>query len=220
MISAINEGPNTAAAGDSAGISASRETGVNDFLKLLIAQLQHQDPLNPLDSREFTSQLAQFSALEEAIKTNRLLETLALYEASANNARALGLIGREVVAGGDTFHLSEGKGSYLSFTLDGPTAETRLRIYDSGNRLVREVELGPMESGYHVWEWNGRDGNGNLLPQGQYRFEVIGMDLYGEAVGVSLSIRGIVDAVRFEDGRTMLLVNGIPVALNEIIEVR
>ncbi|MBU8911758.1 MAG: flagellar hook assembly protein FlgD, partial [Desulfobacterales bacterium] len=70
--------------------------GKDDFLKMMIAQLQHQDPLNPLDGTDFTAQLAQFSSLEQLSNMNTQLETLGLYQSSLNNAQSISLIGKEI----------------------------------------------------------------------------------------------------------------------------
>jgi len=79
----------------------SNTMGKDDFLKMMIAQLQHQDPLNPLDGTDFTAQLAQFSSLEQLSNMNTQLETLGLYQSSLNNAQSISLIGKEVTARGN-----------------------------------------------------------------------------------------------------------------------
>src|SRR4030042_1574536 len=99
MITAL--AANTGGATSAAGATASQAAPMDQFLKLLVTQLQHQDPLNPMEAREFATQLAQFSQLEQAFQTNQHLKNLSLYEASSNNAQAIGLIGKEVVARGD-----------------------------------------------------------------------------------------------------------------------
>src|SRR5512143_1369392 len=102
----------SAATGTSASstiAAASKAMGKDAFLKLLITQLQHQDPLNPADSTEFTSQLAQFSSLEQLSNVNDNLTTLKLYQASINNAQAVSFIGKDIVAKGKTLQVTSGQ---------------------------------------------------------------------------------------------------------------
>ncbi len=190
------------------------------FLRLLVAQLQHQDPLNPMDAMQFTSQLAQFSIVEQALETNEQLKTLNLYEASANNARAVNLIGKEILAQGDKLSISDSGVGQLCFRLLGESAQTQAYIYDSTGRLVRTLDLGKRAQGEHSIFWDGLDQQGRALGYGTYSFQVAAKDVKGQMVEVEQYLRGRAQAATFKEGVTSLLVNGVVVPLGSILEVR
>lgn len=189
------------------------------FLQLLVTQLQHQDPLNPMDAKEFTAQLAQFSLLEQALETNKQLRTLALYEASANNARAVGLIGKEIVAQGDQVTVGEQGAGSIHFRLFSDGAQSQVYLYDSSGRLVRTMDLGPLAAGDQSIPWDGKDQQGRSLPAGTYRVEVSVKDSKGKSVEVEQYLRGRATSASFREGTTSLLVNGVTVPLGSILEV-
>lgn len=190
------------------------------FLRLLVTQLQHQDPLNPMDAREFTAQLAQFSLVEQALETNQQLKTLNLYEASANNARAVSLIGKEILAQGDKVTISDSGVGQLCFRLLGESAQTQVHVYDPAGRLVRSLDLGKRSSGEHSISWDGLDQQGRTLGQGTYSFQVVAKDSKGKNLEVEQYLRGTVQGATFRQGATSLLVNNVPVPLGSILEVR
>lgn len=206
-------------ASPSAGNSQAGATK-EQFLRLLVTQLQHQDPLNPMDAVQFTAQLAQFSLVEQALETNQQLKTLNLYEASANNARAVNLIGREILAQGDKLNINESGVGQLSFKLLGESAQTQVHVYDSAGRLVRTLDLGKRASGEHSIFWDGLDQQGRALGYGTYSFHVVAKDLKGKTVEVEQYLKGKAEAATFKEGVTSLLVNGVIVPLGSILEVR
>jgi flagellar basal-body rod modification protein FlgD len=190
------------------------------FLQLLVAQLQHQDPLNPMDAKEFTAQLAQFSLVEQALETNQQLKTLNLYEASANNARAVNLIGKEILAQSDKVAVNEAGAGPICFKLLGESAQTQLYVYDSSGKLVRTLDLGRRSAGEQFIAWDALDQQGRTLPYGTYSFQVTAKDTKGKSVDVEQYLRGRAEGATFREGVTSLLVNGIPVPLGSILEVK
>lgn len=190
-----------------------------EFLVLLVTQLQHQDPLNPMEAREFTAQLAQFSLLEQALQTNNYLKELSLYEASANNARAVNLIGKEIVAKGDQVFLGDQGKANIYFRLGQDASNTSVYIYDSSGRILRVIEVGALPAGDNSVTWDGRDQSGGLLPPGTYRVEVKAKDSKSQEVAVEQYLRGKASSAIFREGTTSLLVEGISVPLGTILEV-
>jgi len=209
------------------GTSDARNLGLNasspmvdNFLRLLLTQLQHQDPMNPMEAREFTSQLAQLSMVEQAIQTNEALKTLNLYQESANNTRALNLIGKEVRASGDQISTGDGGSSEVRFRLDEPVATTDVFLYDPVGRLIRSIPLGPKGAGEHSWTWDGKDQTGQFVPPGTYRVEIVTTDVRGDSFKQDLMVQGTVEAVQFAGGEAVLLVSGVPLSMGDILEVR
>ncbi|MEJ5377218.1 MAG: flagellar hook assembly protein FlgD [bacterium] len=213
----LNKSPEKASGNTS---SSQANATKEQFLRLLVAQLQHQDPLNPMDAMQFTSQLAQFSIVEQALETNEQLKTLNLYEASANNARAVNLIGKEILAQGDKLNIGDSGVGQLCFRLLGESAQTQAYVYDSTGRLVRTLDLGKRAAGEHSISWDGLDQQGKALGYGTYSFQVVARDVKGQMVEVEQYLRGRAQAATFKEGVTSLLVNGVVVPLGSILEVR
>ena len=193
-------------------LQTSSVMGKDDFLKMMIAQLQHQDPLNPLDGTDFTAQLAQFSSLEQLSNMNTQLETLGLYQASLNNTQSISLIGKEIIAIGNVIKV-DGASADLAYNLS-ETAKVTIRIYDEGGNLVDTLEPGTQEEGENlvVWDCSG-------VAAGNYTFEVSANDANGNAVSSYTMLTGKVTGVSFEEGFPVLSVNGQDISFGNIISV-
>ena len=123
--------------------------GKDDFLNLLITQLQNQDPLNPTDSTEFTAQLAQFSSLEQLSNVNDNLEQLQDFQASINNSQAVTLIGKEITAKGNFLSLTADKQVGCDFSLEENAAVVVVSIYDSTGEFVKSFQSENLKAGEH-----------------------------------------------------------------------
>ena len=198
----------------------SNTLGRDTFLKLLVAQLQHQDPLSPLENTEFTAQMAQFSSLEELYNINDNLKNLELYEASINNAQAVSFIGKEVEAIGNTIQIRNETPDDLRYDLMGDAAAVYIDIYDSDGYPVRQVEKGSQSSGSYSESWDGRDDDGNTLPDGTYSYTVSAGGPEGSAVIVNSYVTGKVTEVVFNDGNVSLMVGGQGVGISDVIKIK
>ena len=195
------------------------ELGRNDFLNLLVTQLQYQDPMNPMDSADFTAQLAQFSSLEQLTNMNAQLEALATAQTALNNSQAVGYIGRTVLANGNATFIEEGRPEPLQVELAASAAEVFVSVYDATGDLRSTFSTDAMTAGRGAIEWDGRDMDDNPLPDGRYWFDVTAVDHSGNEVDVSPLSSGLVSGVSFDGGKAALVVNGQPVPLDKIIEV-
>jgi flagellar basal-body rod modification protein FlgD len=210
-------------AGTAAASSAAKDRiGLADdfdsFLQLLTTQLKNQDPLAPLDANQFTQQLVQFSAVEQAIKTNDALGQLLATMRGDQIARSVDYLGAEVEAEGQTIRLGEGGPARVRYRLDQSAAQVRIEIYDGAGRLVatRQGETG---AGSHSLDWNGQSQSGAPLPAGLYRVEVVASDAAGQAVPVTTTIRGVVDGVEIDGDRLMLSIDGVLMPLDSITSI-
>ena len=131
--------------------------GKDDFLHLLVAQLQAQDPLNPMDSTGFTAQLAQFSSLEQLQNINDALGTMGTSQAVQTNSQAVGFIGRQVTAIGDRVQVVDGQSSALQVNLEQDAAAVHVKLYDMNGSFVRDFETGPQAAGQAGLTWDGMD---------------------------------------------------------------
>jgi len=129
--------------------------GKNDFLNLLVAQLQHQDPLSPTESTEFTAQLAQFSSLEQLNNINDNLKNMELFQTSMTNSQAVSYIGKEITAKGNTVQLESGRPAECQFELEANAALAAISVYDVNGGFVKSFETGPLNSGRQSAVWDG-----------------------------------------------------------------
>jgi flagellar basal-body rod modification protein FlgD len=193
--------------------------GRDEFLKLFLAQLNHQDPLNPMDSQEFTSQLAQFSSVEQLFNVNENLESIKSTEDEGARFQVLNFIGKEVIAEGDRLTLDEGLSSRGGFTLDD-SAYCMATVLDSRGYPIRTLSLGELESGEHTFTWDGRDEAGILQDPGVYNFEVTAMAPDGQLRSVETRIQGLVSRVNLEGTSPLLYVGDIPLSLSQVMEIK
>ncbi len=203
--------------------SGSGDMGKAEFLSLLVAQLQNQDPLSPMDSQDFSAQLAQFSSLEQLTDINATLKNSAdmdmLLTSSINNTMAAGFVGKEVSSYGDNLSLISDGSVSMDFILQDFSEDVTVNIYDAAGNLVKTMETHGMDSGQQSIVWDGKDQEGNPLPGGNYRFEVDAKDSNGESVGSVTVSKGIVSSVRYSNGTAVLIVNGKEVSLADVLEI-
>lgn len=210
-----------ATAAEAARNAKPRTLGKDDFLKLLITQLQNQDPLAPADDKEFVAQMATFSSLEQLIDANSNLQGLAFGQANLINAQALGLIGKEaLVSGGDSVRIVSGRPDQLVYSLPSAASEATLTIYSADGAPVRVFELDKSASGRVSLAWDGTDASGNKLADGEYRIEVRATNAQGEAMTVSLFRSLAIDGVNFGGNGISLVSGGQEIPFESIIEIR
>ena len=193
--------------------------GKDDFLNLLITQLQNQDPLSPMDSTEFSAQLAQFSSLEQLSNVNDNLETMQLFQASLNNSQAVAFIGKSIKASGDSFLMTEGIADEIPFELAGDAEDVYINIYDAGGNFVATQQEGSLKAGAHTASWDGTDHEGNKLSDGVYHFEIMAVDVNNEMVDATTFTTGKVSGVTYKNGSSYLLSGEQMIPLGNVIEV-
>lgn len=180
-----------------AGASSAAKGGANEtqdrFLSLLVAQMKNQDPLNPLDNAQVTSQLAQLSTVQGIENMNKSLETLAASMGVNQMAQAANLIGRAVLVPGDTLSPAELQ-DVIGFELSRPADNVSVSINDVAGNLVRKLNLGPKEAGVNVMVWDGLTDKGTTAPAGEYRFTVDAVQS-GQAVSHTALNLGLVNSV-------------------------
>lgn len=189
------------------------------FLKLLVAQLKNQDPLNPADSTEFVAQLAQFSSLEQLTNVNENLEYLQLYQASINNAQAVGFIGKNIEANGNATQIKDGVADEIHFKLEQDAKSVFINIYDSAGGLVKTIKNGGLNAGDQVVKWNGTGDQGNILPDGSYTFNVLATDADDNPVNVTTYTTCRVTGVTFKGDTTYLIAGGREIAVGDVTRI-
>lgn len=198
-------------------------TSKDDFLKLLVTQLQNQDPLNPADNQEFSAQLAQFSSLEQLTEMN---ETLSSNLSSTkqlgqliNNSVAAGFIGKDIRAVGNQVFYDGENDATLQFHLEAASSETTVHVYDSTGEEILSLDLGGRPAGQTDLNWDGVDSEGNQRSSGIFYFEVEATDSEGEALNTTTFMTGQVTGVRYVDNQAYLLMGEKQVALENVFDV-
>ncbi|MCS6779869.1 MAG: flagellar hook assembly protein FlgD [Geminicoccaceae bacterium] len=193
------------------GERAPGETGLasnfETFLRLLTTQLRNQDPLSPMDTERFTSQLVQFSSVEQALKTNRQLEQLVGLVRTSAAASALAVVGREVTVDGSRM-LVDGQGGRALYTLAAPAASATVRIFDATGRLVHST-TGGTAAGLNRVDWDGKLLDGRRASPGTYRIAVTATDAAGRPVEVTFDRTTTVTGLESRDGGLVLVADGV-----------
>ena len=189
--------------------------GKNDFLLLLVAQLENQDPMNPEDATEFTSQLAQFSSLEQLENANKSLEGLGAMNNEMERMSALGLIGQNVIAKTDQFHFS-GDSVQLGYRLEAPADDVKLYVLNQTGSTVATISAQEKEPGEYFIDWDGLGDTGMPLSQGDYSLVVRAVDDDDNLIQSDSLIKGRVDVVDMSGTTPRLETNAGTFAMNKI----
>lgn len=197
----------------------SNKLGKNEFLKLMMAQLSHQDPTAPSDSNAFVAQLAQFTSLEQMQNVNTSLESLLIGQSSANNNSAINLVGKEILYKTDEITLEKGAPASASAKLSGPSSQVTAVISDQNGKVVRTLRLGGHDAGEVAIGWDGRDGAGNTVKAGTYKVAVTAADTKGNNVSVEQHSRGRVTGVSFEKGYPEVMLGDQHFKMSDIVEI-
>lgn len=168
--------------------------GKEDFLKLLVAQLQHQDPLNPADPTEFTSQLAQFGQLEQLTNVNKSLEQLGRMSGEMEKMSALSLIGQDVVAEGSAFHFN-GESMQLGYRIDTPADKVTLYVQNQSGSTLTTIIARETSPGQYFVDWDGYSDAGMPLVPGDYSLIIHAIDADERIIDSRSLIKGRVESV-------------------------
>jgi flagellar basal-body rod modification protein FlgD len=171
------------------------------FMKLLVTQMKNQDPLNPLDNAQVTSQLAQLSTVTGIEKMNTTLQSLIGSYQSSQTLQAAGMIGHGVLATGSSLNLSNGQAPF-GIDLPGPADDVKITILDGSGRPVHSMDLGSQPAGMRALQWDGTTDSGAAAANGQYSFTVsatqagqkVGADslAFGQVASVASGGQGVV----------------------------
>jgi flagellar basal-body rod modification protein FlgD len=221
-VAGISAGVTTGSSSSSTSISDNSDLDRNAFLTLLVAELQYQDPLEPMKNQEYISQLTGFSSLDELRSISSALEDQQAAAATNLNAQSIGMIGREVTVIDESIEHKVGGETTIQFQLPSD-AEVTVEIYNSQGVLVRsDAVASGSYAGWKTYEFDGMNKNGSYLPSGTYYVQVASApDSSGGVVYYPVYQTGIVRGVDFSRSATMLeLENGQRVALANVAGVR
>ncbi len=203
--------------------SSQQNLGTKDvFLKMLVAQMENQDPLNPADSTQMSSQLAQFNMVEQQTYTNEYLAQLTASQGGSNgnlDTASAGYLGHTVMINESNIQYT-GSTQPFSASLDNNASNVYITISDSLGTPVRNMSLSSLPAGSQQLNWDGKDDFGNPVAVGDYQIDIAAFDAAGQQVTASIQRSGVVDAVRMTPSGIQLIVNGTPTSIANVTEVR
>lgn len=195
--------------------------GQDAFLKMLVAQLQNQDPLNPMDGTDFSAQLAQFSQLEQLINLNDSMDSLAASFGKTSEGDAVQYIGKQVTGNVDIMSVENGTVSGGFYNLSQP-GDVMITVTDADGKTVKTLYEGQQNSGAHIISWDGTDNNGTAVADGSYKYSVMANAGNGYAK-VPSTVTGNVEGVAYNGGKPYLVVQGVlldPASLTSVVDAQ
>jgi flagellar basal-body rod modification protein FlgD len=189
-------------------------------MTILLAQLEYQDPNNPMDDKEMAAQLVQYSNLEMLTNINDKLSTLVSNTSVSTISTGVNYIGKSIKSTGYNLTVSNSTVSTLYYSLGESVSDVTANIYDSTGDIVSTVSLGSKSAGTYSYVWDGKDTNGNTVSNGTYGIILKGTNSDGDSVVVQSQISGVVTGVKSSGGSIYLeLADGRTVALDSVTEV-
>lgn len=201
-----------------AATAPSQSLDKNAFLKLLVAQLQHQDPTNTQDPSEMIQQLTGFSTLEQITALGTQIQGLQVQTQGLFQAQVAGLVGKKIMVPGNAVSLQGGQAT-IGLNLSASAQHVTITIKDASGNVVRTLSQDGMNAGAQKVVWDGKDAQGTALPDGNYTVEATATDASGKAVTVVTTSYLKVDAVSFKDGVVYLVAGGKTFSLSDVTEI-
>lgn len=190
----------------------------NNFLKLLTTQLQYQDPMEPIESSEFTNQLVQFSSVEQSINMNKKLSQLIDLQSIQKPLLASSYIDKEIESDGSSVAYS-GAPVSVRYNLERNASNAFLNIHNESGQVIKSVELNPF-SGSREALWDGTTVYGDRAPFGVYNVSISAVDADKQSVDASTSIKGIVHQVDLSGDEPVLVTQNGHVGLGQVKAIR
>jgi flagellar basal-body rod modification protein FlgD len=208
----------TASAASAAGAAGSQQLAGNfdTFLQLLTTQLQNQDPLDPLDTSEFTQQLVEFASVEQQIDSNTNLQTLIGLQQTSEATSAMQFLGASVTLNASSAALSNATSSPATWTLSSPSPATGTVTITNSSGQTAYAGPVSLTTGNQTYSWNGQGNNGATWPDGQYTLAINATSAAGQPVTVTTQVQGTVTGVNVSQNPPTLTVGGQSYALSAI----
>jgi len=189
-----------------------------DFMHLFVMQLQYQDPMNPMESAEMASQMADFNMVDLMYKNNEAMERLVSSDRNRTNMSAVSMMGHEVRYQGSDLPVTDDGPAPFDFELEGPAASAVVVVYDDAGRVVKTWDTGEISGERQSLGWDGTDMNGEEVDPGNYRIDIQAVDRTGEDVEVTKWTTGVVEGVSYQKSGmpALRLGNGSEIGMDEI----
>ncbi len=199
--------------------TASIDAAQDRFMTLLVTQMKNQDPLNPMDNAQMTSQLAQLSTVSGIEKLNDTMQTMINSVQASQAFQAAGMLGRSVMVPGNTLQLTANS-SQFAIDLPNDVDQLTVSIQDRAGNVVREMTLGPQTAGILPLNWNGYSNNGTRMADGKYFVQVSAKAVGTAATASTLSLDQVSGVTNSSQGVALALKNLGTVGLNQIKQIQ
>jgi flagellar basal-body rod modification protein FlgD len=190
----------------------------DDFLNLLTVQLQHQDPLSPMDSTEFTNQLVSFAGVEQQINTNEKLNSLVNFGLTNINTQALGYVGLKANYQSNEAYYDGQEPVDITFAIEGAPVNATIRIMDDEGKTIKLIQ-GQAVAGRQDVVWDGTDQLDQKVQAGTYQVRIDSVNEQGNTLNAQILVSGVVRGVESQDGVPLLLIGERAVPMGNIINV-
>jgi flagellar basal-body rod modification protein FlgD len=202
----------------SANVPTDTKKMSNDFMKMLVAQMQYQDPTKPVDSAQMTSQLAQISTVDGINKLNDTMNALATSLKGNVTSQAASMIDRDVLVPGNNVSLTQGKAKF-GIQLPAAADVVNVSILNESGKTVKVLSMGPQAAGNLPVSWNGTDANGQTVPNGNYTFQVAATSK-GQAVrAIPLERASVTSVTNSADGVLLNLANNKSILATNVQQI-
>jgi len=219
-VSSLTSSPSPSTTTQSTATGAAPTMNEQDFLQLLMAQMQNQDPLQPDDSTAWVTQLATYSQVEQSVAQTSSLNTISTELQGLSSTNSANLIGKSVTLQGNTLTWNGTSPATASVNLAAPAQQVQVTVSDSSGNTVKVLKLGATAAGPASFQWDGTNQSGQAAPAGTYTFAVSATGSNGASVGVSQSVTGIVTQVSYANGSsTLTLNNGTTASISQLASV-
>lgn len=192
--------------------------GKDDFMTLLLVELQHQDPTEPMDSEKILTQTSQLATLEASENTNKSLEDLAVALGSSSQFSTIAAIGKTADLGSNAIVYDEGSTSTFEVYFPNDVQQGSVEVLNSSGQLVKTMDVGTNPAGVYQFDWDGTDSGGNFAESGVYYITASYTDSNGNSQETRLGAYPI-ESVRFDGGQTLVKVGSNYVPLDNVKEV-
>jgi flagellar basal-body rod modification protein FlgD len=212
------QNPNMLAGSADVATGGSEAMDKQAFMKLLVAQLKNQDPLDPMDGRDFITQLSQLTGVEKLSSLSDQISSLQVATAGMANTQTSGLVGKHIEAKGDAFLLNDIGAGQSAFNIQEP-ANVKVKIVNEAGTVVKELDMGDITAGSHEITWDGKLESGDRAPAGRYHVQIEAKNASGAKVSADTDVTGIVDSISYENGYPELVIGNRRVALGNVTTI-
>jgi len=192
--------------------------GKDDFMKLFLVQLQHQDPTEPMDTEKILTQTTQLATIESTDNTNKALEDLASSLSMSQQFSTISAIGKTADLGNDTLRHEKNTSSTFEMYFQDNVNQGSIEITDSDGQVIKNIDVGTNPSGVYQFTWDGSNGAGDFVEDGIYHVKSSYTNDNGETKSTKLGAYPI-ESVRFDDGKTLVKLGSNYISLDKVKEV-
>lgn len=216
LVSATAATPTAASQNTGSSALTSLSSNFSSFLTLLMTQLKNQDPTAPMDANQFTSELVQFSSVEQQINTNTSLTQLIQLTQAADVTQSSSILGKQVTVQANQIPLQNGTGQ-LTFTTPG-AENVSIAIQDAGGNTIRQATIAAA-AGTNAWQWDGKNATGQTMPDGAYAVSVTGGPAGVPASAVPFTVSGTATTVTTQNNAVNLQIGALTVPFSAVRSV-